>query len=322
MTRQVNRTPEESRASSVGDQRSAAQSVRSEKKRPAGVVAGVRVRRHWPAYPCFDAEFVAGLVARLDVSAELQELLTGTRRRYVRDRWLFVAIEILFAAAYPILALGIMVVDALLLQTNPAPVIQGLIIFAGLVTILFLGPTIFFRIIWWDRSTAVQRAVRASGLLLRHVRFDEHRVGRAKPGGWVHTRLGVMAKSAFTIVRGGSFTWTVPPAVSDRASRLASPLLDIALPDNIDLPTSKAYRQALAEFTADAAYILIAHRPDLLPRLRQHYSHRLHPRDADLADHDTRYLDPLRGRTPWDMAKEHAVPLLALLISLIALLRK
>ncbi|GAA3534439.1 hypothetical protein GCM10022222_17470 [Amycolatopsis ultiminotia] len=167
---------------------------------------------------------------------------------------------------------------------------------------------------------AVQRGARACGLLLQSLRFDEHAIRRPRPAGWILARLGVAAKSVFTIVRGGSFAWTVPPAVSERAAQLALPLMNITMPDDIDLRSSAVYRQALAEFVADAAYLIIAGRPDLLPRIRQHYNHRLHLRAPDLAEHDIRYLDPMRGRSPWDVTKEHIIPTVALLITLAALL--
>ncbi|MBN9743536.1 hypothetical protein DMP23_21065 [Amycolatopsis sp. A1MSW2902] len=285
-------------------------------------MAGVRVNRRWPPYPRFDPEFAAALIDRLDVPAEMRQYLADAGRRYAWHRWLFASMEIFYFAAYLLLALGFLAVDGMILTNTPSPLLQVVVGFSGLAVAFVLVPAVFFRIIWWDRSTATQRAARACGQLLRQVRFDEHRIRNPQPGGWLLTRLGVMAKSAFLITRGGSFTWTVPPAVSDRATGVALPLLDIALPSDIDLPGSEAYRQALAEFAAEAVYLIIARRPDLLQRLRRQYSHRLDSRDADVADRDARYLDPLRGHTPWEVAKDHVLPIVALLVSLVALIRR
>ncbi|MER6761325.1 MULTISPECIES: hypothetical protein [Amycolatopsis] len=280
------------------------------------------MNRRWPPYPRFDAAFVSSLVDRLDLPGDLRKELVDGYRRCSRQRWLFVAAEVMFVVMYTVFALLIMGNAGFILSEVSSPAAKAFIGYAGLVVAVVLLPAVFFRVIWWDRSTAKPRAVRACGLLLRHVRFDEQRTCWPQSGTWVLTRLGVMAKSAFAIARGGRLTWTVPPAVSDRAGSVALPLLDVALPDDIDLPSSAAYRQAIAEFAADAAYLLIASRPDLLPRLRQRYSHRLRPRAADVADRDERYVDPLRGRTPWDVAKDHILPIVALLVSLVALLRR
>jgi hypothetical protein len=57
-------------------------------------------------------------------------------------------------------------------------------------------------------------------------------------------------------------------------------------------------------------------------RVLRHQNHRLLPRDTALPGNDAHYLDPMRGRTPWDVTKEHVVPILALLVSLTALLRR
>lgn len=324
MTQQIGQGADGSCASSDQDERSVPQKEKARTGRPAGAttVASVRVNRRWPPYPRFDAEFVSVLVDRLDLTGDIRKDLVDGHRRCSRRRWLFIAAEVMFVVTYAAFALLTMSTVGFILSGVASPAAKHFIAYGGLTVALVILPAVFFRIIWWDRSAARQRAVRACGLLLRHVRIDDQRTSWPQSGTWVLTRLGVMAKSAFAIARGGRLTWTVPPAVSDRASSLALPLLDVALPDDIDLPGSAAYRQAIAEFAADAAYLLIAGRPDLLPRLRQRYSHRLRPRAADVTDRDERYVDPLRGRTPWDVAKDHILPIVALLVSLVALLRK
>lgn len=324
MTQPIGQDADGPCASSDRDERSVLQKVKTRNGRAAGAgtAASVRVNRRWPPYPRFDAEFVSALVDRLDLTGDLREELVGGHRRCSRRRWLFATAEVMLVVAFAMSALLIISVDGLIMSGVPSPTSQIFIAFAGLAVAFVILPAVFFRVIWWDRSAARQRGVRACGLLLRHVRIDEHRTSWPQQGTWVLTQLGVMAKSAFAIARGGRLTWTVPPAVSDRASNLALPLLDVVLPDDIDLPGSAAYRQAIAEFAADAAYLLLAGRPDLLPRLRQRYSHRLRPRAADLTDRDERYVDPLRGRTPWDVAKDHILPVVAVLVSLVAILRK
>ncbi|MFD2471398.1 hypothetical protein [Amycolatopsis silviterrae] len=324
MTQPIGQDADGTCACSDRDERSLPQKEKANSGLPAGAdtAASVRVNRRWPPYPRFDAEFVSTLVDRLDLSGGVRKELVDGHRRCSRRRWLFATAEVMFVVMYAAFALLTMSAAGFILSGVASPAAKIFIAYGGLVVALVLLPAVFFRVIWWDRSAARQRAIRACGLLLRHVRIDEHRTSWPQPGTWVLARLGVMAKSAFTMARGGRLTWTVPPAVSDRATSVALPLLDVALPDDIDLPGSAAYRQAIAEFAADAAYLLLAGRPDLLPRLRQRYSHRLRPRAADLTDRDERYVDPLRGRTPWDVAKDHILPIVAVLVSLVAILRK
>ncbi|MGW4395470.1 hypothetical protein ACWEHA_09295 [Amycolatopsis nivea] len=239
----------------------------------ADTTASVRVNRRWPPYPRFDAEFVSALVDRLDLTGDMRKELVDGYRRCSRRRWLFTAAEVMFVVMYAAFALLTMSTAGFLLSGVGSPAARIFIAYGGLAVALVILPAVFFRIIWWDRSAARQRAVRACGLLLRHVRIDDQRTSWPQQGTWVLTRLGVMAKSAFAIARGGRLTWTVPPAVSDRASSVALPLLDVALPDDIDLPSSAAYRQAIAEPDTVQTSSAI-HPADLLSHSREPESHR------------------------------------------------
>jgi hypothetical protein len=126
---------------------------------------------------------------------------------------------------------------------------------------------------------------------------------------------GSVARALFLVIQRDQWTWASPPAVSDRAVRLARPLLDIDIPDR----PSPRQIDALCSFLVDVAIVVIAGREDLIPQVRRRYQV-LPAREADAVDRDVLYLDPMRGRSRWDVVKDYVLPWLSLTIAVVALL--
>jgi hypothetical protein len=176
---------------------------------------------------------------------------------------------------------------------------------------------------WWQAFMARPRCLRTCKLLVDElVDRRTRRVSKASAS-WVVNRMGLAARELFVTVQESRLTWTAPPATSERAARLAYPLLNIELPDDFnDEMASADYRRRLAAFVTDVTCAVVINRPDLVPRVRAFYGDVLPTRADTASDADMRYLDPMRARTRWDVLKDPILPLAAIAISLVALVRK
>jgi hypothetical protein len=123
--------------------------------------------------------------------------------------------------------------------------------------------------------------------------------------------IGIAARALFLALLRSRFGWRSPPLVSDRALRLASPLIDIDIPDNLHLPGKDAdtYRELFCRFVHDVAMVVALGREDLIPRVRQDYPGLIRrSSNTDAHDRDLNYLNPMRNRGLWDIAKDFLVP--------------
>jgi hypothetical protein len=132
---------------------------------------------------------------------------------------------------------------------------------------------------------------------------------------------GSAARALFLVIQTEQWTWASPPALSERAARLARPLLDVDTPDYLE----PEQIDALCGFLFDVTIVVIAGREDLIPEVRRRYSG-LKPR-SDAAERamerDILFLDPMRDRSRWEVMKDFVFPLaswLSLGISFVALL--
>jgi hypothetical protein len=128
--------------------------------------------------------------------------------------------------------------------------------------------------------------------------------------------IGLAARALFLSLQRRRWTWVSPPAVADRALRLARPLLDIEVEDGPENDGA-----ALFSFLYDVVIVVVAQREDLIPQVRAGYG--MIPRRSDTAgDRDVLYLDPMRNRGRWEVVKDFVLPLaswVSLLVSVIAL---
>ncbi|WP_410610090.1 hypothetical protein [Amycolatopsis sp. lyj-109] len=132
---------------------------------------------------------------------------------------------------------------------------------------------------------------------------------------------GSAARALFLVIQTEHWTWASPPALSERAARLARPLLDVDTPDYLE----PAQFDALCGFLLDVTIVVIAGREDLIPEIRRRHSE-LKPRSEvseRSIERDMLFLDPMRDRSRWEVMKDFVLPLaswLSLIISFIALL--
>ncbi|KDN19819.1 hypothetical protein DV20_22215 [Amycolatopsis rifamycinica] len=126
---------------------------------------------------------------------------------------------------------------------------------------------------------------------------------------------GKAARELFRVHQGRRLTWVSPPMVADRALTLSFPLVDVELsreanPDDLD----KVIR-VYGEFLYFAAALEAAGRPELIPKLRDHYARSglLERRNAEppgeVPERDALFLDPMRNHSRWAVAKDFLYPL-------------
>ncbi|MFG1641809.1 hypothetical protein ACGFMK_16105 [Amycolatopsis sp. NPDC049252] len=105
--------------------------------------------------------------------------------------------------------------------------------------------------------------------------------------------------------------------------RLTRSLLDVELRDDFGLPSPANLREQrdLGRFVIDVAAVVALDREDLIPRVRSLYVDTLPGRESSEADEerDALFLDPMRTRTRWEVIKAFAVPMSALIVSLLSL---
>lgn len=131
--------------------------------------------------------------------------------------------------------------------------------------------------------------------------------------------IGSTARSLFVALKGGRWSWTSPPAVADRAQRLAQPLLDIDIGANADIESRE--NLALFSFLYDVVILVIVGREDIIPSARERYPALPHRADFP-GERDTLYLDPMRQRSRWEVIKDFVLPLaswISLIVSIVAL---
>ncbi|MEU4524229.1 hypothetical protein AB0F52_36595 [Amycolatopsis sp. NPDC024027] len=132
---------------------------------------------------------------------------------------------------------------------------------------------------------------------------------------------GSAARALFLVIQTEQWTWASPPALSERAARLARPLLDVDTPDYLE----PEQIDALCSFLLDVTIVVIAGREDLIPEVRRGYSGLKSRSDAAerAIERDILFLDPMRDRGRWEVMKDFVFPLaswLSLGISFVALL--
>jgi hypothetical protein len=135
--------------------------------------------------------------------------------------------------------------------------------------------------------------------------------------------LGMAARALLLALQRTRRAWRSPPMVSDRALRLSSALIDIDLPDDLHLPglAGSATRELLHRFLHDVAAVVAIGRDDLIPDVREAYRE-LPRRSPEARELDLVYLNPMRSRSRWDVAKDFWYPLapwLSLVVSAAAL---
>ncbi|MPZ83992.1 MAG: hypothetical protein GEV28_27810 [Actinophytocola sp.] len=122
---------------------------------------------------------------------------------------------------------------------------------------------------------------------------------------------GRAARALFVYLQGSRMTWKTPPAIADRAFRLAYPLINIELTS--ELRMSEHGRHDLAWLLHDIVAVVHLGVPDLTPRIRESYP-RLptrHKSSDEIPERDMLYLDPMRNRNRWEVFKDYVFPLAA-----------
>lgn len=189
---------------------------------------------------------------------------------------------------------------------------------AGYLIGVIIGVTVIVRL---SAGSARWRFFRRIGDAIREVRdADIHPKSDADVPA-ILNRLGSAARWLFLALQGSRRSWKSPPMVSDRASRLAAPLIDIDVPDNLHMQTvvAEASRDVFLRFLQDIAAVVAIGREDLIPRVRKAYPELPSRSDESAAhDRDLAYLNPMRNRTRWDVAKDFWYPLAPWLSLLIA----
>ncbi|MEV6609649.1 hypothetical protein [Kutzneria sp. NPDC051319] len=166
------------------------------------------------------------------------------------------------------------------------------------------------------KSPGLSHALRGRDRVARHRFFRAAGLAFASGHQVVVTQniIGLAARALFLSLQRRRWTWVSPPAVADRALRLARPLLDIEVEE-------RAGGEALFSFLYDVVVVVIARREDLIPEVRARYG--MIPRRSDTAgDRDVLYLDPMRNRGRWEVVKDFVLPLaswISLLVSVVAL---
>jgi hypothetical protein len=133
--------------------------------------------------------------------------------------------------------------------------------------------------------------------------------------------LGSAARALLLSLQGSRRAWRSPPTVSDRALRISAPLIDMEIPDDLHVPgtAAGAPRKHLDQFLRDVAAVVAIGREDLIPRVREEYPELAHRSgDPDTHNRDLTYLNPMRTRSRWEVAKDFWYPLASWLSLVVA----
>ncbi|NBH09477.1 hypothetical protein GTY80_40350 [Amycolatopsis sp. SID8362] len=229
-----------------------------------------------------------------------------------------------FAGIAALTALGFLVVVGLItywsmLPAEATPLVPAQPVDNRYLPFIAAGVAVFF---CCGVAVVGYQAVRIGGYGLRFVRGVDVRsrirfyrsVGAALSA-WerrgrpirVLQLAGAAARALFLVVQTEHWTWASPPALADRAARLARPVLDIEVSDR---PTHEE-AGAVCRFLIDVAIVVIAGREDLVPEVRRHHGDlRNRPaRDSGATDRELLFLDPMRDRTRWEVLKDFVFPL-------------
>jgi hypothetical protein len=270
--------------------------------------------------PRFDPTVVRELVEKLGESWN-DESYQACLRAYDRDRRIFAILRALGLFALLFLFMSVMNRGVELELRHASGMDQFLVVAPGLATVV----AIYLVAVVVSRNVGHAR-----------MRFFRH-LGKAIDNVWQATRersvdidllyvlnrLGVASRALFLALQGSRRTWKAPPMVADRATTLASALIDFDIPDDLHLKDARS-RDALHRFLHDVAAVVVIGREDLLPRVRETY-HELPVRsatDETKRERDMTYLNPMRDRSRWDVAKDFWYPLapwLSLFVAIAAL---
>jgi hypothetical protein len=121
----------------------------------------------------------------------------------------------------------------------------------------------------------------------------------------VSNLIGESARLLFVALLNGRWTWASPPAVADRALRLAQPLIDV------DVNVAFAVPESLLSFLYDVVIAVVAHREDMIPEIRANYPQipRRSGKASAIDERDILYLDPMRNRGRWEIVQDFVLPL-------------
>lgn len=164
-------------------------------------------------------------------------------------------------------------------------------------------------------DAARSRFLRRIGMAIEHIWAADHDKSADLDVVRAMNDVGAAARALFLSLQRSRRTWRSPPAVADRAVRLAAPLLDIELPNDVEAKgdDKQAPRTLLHNFLQDVAIVVAMARPDLIPRVRGTYPN-LPPRSsgpnaAIAVERDAAYLNPMHARTRWEVVKDFVLPL-------------